>query len=44
MLLEEDKEYHGNSTTEQLAAEVQKLDQPTDGIELLKRAIQWLGE
>lgn len=44
MLLEEDKEYNGNSTAEQLEAEVQKLDRPTDGIELLKRVIQWLRE
>ncbi|KAJ5114960.1 copper/iron-regulated glutamine amidotransferase [Penicillium alfredii] len=44
MLLEEDKEYNGNSTAEQLEAEVQKLEQPTDGVDLLNRVIQWLRE
>lgn len=44
MLLEEDKEYNGNSTAEQLEAEVKKLDQPTDGVQLLGRVIQWLRE
>lgn len=44
LLLEEDKEYNGNSTTEQLEIEVQKLEYPTDGIKLLERVIQWLDE
>ncbi|KAJ6012421.1 copper/iron-regulated glutamine amidotransferase [Penicillium canescens] len=44
MFLEDDKEYNGNSTAEQLEAEVQKLDQPTDGMKLLERVIQWLDE
>ncbi|CAI7618421.1 unnamed protein product [Penicillium palitans] len=44
MLLADDKEYNGSSTAEQLKAEVQKLDQPTDGMKLLKRVIQWLDE
>ncbi|KAB8230786.1 hypothetical protein ETB97_001734 [Aspergillus alliaceus] len=44
MLLEEDKEYNGNTSAEQLKREVQKLEQSTDGIKLLERVIQWLGE
>lgn len=44
MLLEDDDEYNGNSTEEKLEVEVQKLDQPTDGIKLLERVIQWLDE
>ncbi|CAG8901382.1 unnamed protein product [Penicillium egyptiacum] len=44
MFIEDDKEYNGNSTAEQLKVEVQKLDQPTDGMKLLKQVIQWLDE
>lgn len=44
MLLEEDKEYNGNSPPEQLEREVQKLGESMDGRKLLERVIQWLGE
>ncbi|KAE8151436.1 putative copper/iron-regulated glutamine amidotransferase [Aspergillus avenaceus] len=44
MLLEEDKEYNGNLSPEQLEKEVRKLDQPMDGVKLLERVIQWVGE
>lgn len=44
MLLEEDKEYNGNSSAEELEREIRKVDQPTDGGKLLARVIQWLKE
>ncbi|KAK9367950.1 copper/iron-regulated glutamine amidotransferase [Lipomyces kononenkoae] len=44
LLLEEDDVYNGNSTMEQLQREVRKLDQSMDGIELLRRVIQWVKE
>ncbi|KAL5042228.1 hypothetical protein BDW71DRAFT_211358 [Aspergillus fruticulosus] len=44
MLLDEDDTYNGNSTKEQLDEQVRRLAQPTDGIELMKRVIQWVRE
>ncbi|PYH92155.1 putative copper/iron-regulated glutamine amidotransferase [Aspergillus ellipticus CBS 707.79] len=44
MLLEEDKEYNGNSSLDQLEQEARKLEQPTDGVKLLKRVVEWLAE
>ncbi|KAJ5156420.1 copper/iron-regulated glutamine amidotransferase [Penicillium capsulatum] len=46
MLLEEDQEHSGNSSTEELEREreIQKLEQPTDGGKLLTRVIEWLKE
>jgi len=44
LLLEDDKVYNGNSSEEQLQEEVKKLEQPMDGIEILKRIIQWVRE
>ncbi|KAH2558781.1 hypothetical protein KXV70_003869 [Aspergillus fumigatus] len=44
LLLEDDKEYNGNSTAEQLEMEVRKLEHPTDGVKLLERVMQWLHE
>ncbi|KAK9325370.1 copper/iron-regulated glutamine amidotransferase [Lipomyces orientalis] len=44
LLLEEDDVYNGNSSRQQLELEVRKLDQSTDGIDLLRRVIQWVKE
>ncbi|RDH26752.1 copper/iron-regulated glutamine amidotransferase [Aspergillus welwitschiae] len=44
MLLDEDDTYNGNSTKEQLDEQVRRLAQATDGIELVKRVIQWVRE
>ncbi|PLB49126.1 copper/iron-regulated glutamine amidotransferase [Aspergillus steynii IBT 23096] len=44
MLLEEDDVYNGNSTKEQLEEELRKLMQPTDGIRLMERVVQWIRE
>ncbi|KAJ8097197.1 copper/iron-regulated glutamine amidotransferase [Lipomyces tetrasporus] len=44
LLLEEDDVYNGNSSRQQLELEVRKLDQSMDGIDLLRRVIQWVKE
>lgn len=44
MFLEDDKEYNGNSSPEQIKKEVGKLNQPLDGVKLLERVVQWLRE
>lgn len=44
MLLEDDKEYNGNSSPGQIQKEVEKLDQPLDSVKLLERVVQWLRE
>ncbi|KAE8152082.1 class I glutamine amidotransferase-like protein [Aspergillus avenaceus] len=44
MLLSDDREYTENSTQGGLNAEVEKLQKPTDGIEILQRVVEWVRE
>ncbi|KAI9931718.1 hypothetical protein ASPWEDRAFT_25422 [Aspergillus wentii DTO 134E9] len=44
MLLEEDDVYNGNLSQEQLDAQLNRLEQPTDGVEVLRRVVEWVRE
>ncbi|BAE65048.1 class I glutamine amidotransferase-like protein [Aspergillus flavus] len=44
MLLEEDDVYNGNLSQQELEDHLKKLDQPTDGFEVLRRVIEWVEE
>ncbi|KAF7624246.1 class I glutamine amidotransferase-like protein [Aspergillus flavus] len=44
MLLEEDDVYNGNLSQQELEDHLKKLDQPTDGFEVLRRVIEWVKE
>ncbi|PWY83594.1 class I glutamine amidotransferase-like protein [Aspergillus heteromorphus CBS 117.55] len=44
LLLEEDDVYNGNLSKQELEDHLVKLDQPTDGFEVLRRVIEWVRE
>jgi hypothetical protein len=44
MLVEEDDVYNGNSSEEKIQEELLKLEQPTDGVVILQRVIEWAKE
>ncbi|KAF7593658.1 hypothetical protein BBP40_011064 [Aspergillus hancockii] len=44
MLLEEDDVYNGNLSQLELEDQLTKLDQPTDGFEVLRWVIEWVKE
>lgn len=44
MLTDEDDMYTGNSSKEQVAKEIEKLDKPMDGRLLLERIVKWVRE
>ncbi|KAE8131929.1 copper/iron-regulated glutamine amidotransferase [Aspergillus pseudotamarii] len=44
LLLEEDDVYNGNLSQPELENHLKKLDQPTDGVEVLRRVIEWVKE
>lgn len=41
MFADEDDVYTGNSSKEQIAKEIEKLDKPMDGRLLLERIVEW---
>lgn len=44
MLLEEDDVYNGNLSKVELENHLKRLDQPTDGFEVLRRVVEWVKE
>jgi len=42
MFADEDDVYTGNSSKEQIAKEIEKLDKPMDGGLLLERIVEWV--
>ncbi|OJJ68321.1 hypothetical protein ASPBRDRAFT_659976 [Aspergillus brasiliensis CBS 101740] len=44
MLLEEDDVYNGNLSERELEGQLARLEQPTDGFEVLRRVIEWARE
>ncbi|PWY95988.1 copper/iron-regulated glutamine amidotransferase [Aspergillus sclerotioniger CBS 115572] len=44
MLLEEDDVYNGNLSKLELEDQLKRLEQPTDGFEVLRRVVEWVKE
>ncbi|PYI11011.1 copper/iron-regulated glutamine amidotransferase [Aspergillus sclerotiicarbonarius CBS 121057] len=44
MLLEEDDVYNGNLSQLELENQLKRLEQPTDGLEVLRRVVEWVKE
>ncbi|RAL00785.1 class I glutamine amidotransferase-like protein [Aspergillus ibericus CBS 121593] len=44
MLLEEDDVYNGNLSKDELDSHLKRLEQPTDGFEVLRRVVEWVRE